>query len=184
MVQMIGVAPLQYNPRNSLLDTEGVVRGLNDYRRGAIEARQSEEVARAGRMSPEAGYQHLMGVGLPDQARAMGLFPLQRDALTAEAAVARARAAGMRGEESRAGHMAPWQRLLAMHQARLLNAQTGLAGVQGATARTEAETRQRFLNALMGGGDGPPSPSSLGVGLGLWNPLLMTPPTTLPPGSY
>ena len=172
-IPIIGIPQLQYSP-NAMLNFEPLVRSVNNYREGAIDAWRSGEIARAGRMDPDAGYRHLMSAGLPDQARAVGLYPLQRSGLEADQALARARAGHFEAQSAQERAMAPWQRQLIMSQAQLAQAQAQQARAAGERAREELELR-RLVLGMGGGGGSTTTGGGLGVGgLGLWNPLMQT----------
>jgi hypothetical protein len=163
-IPIIGIPQLQYSP-NAMLNFEPLVRSVNNYREGAIDAWRSGEIARAGQMDPEAGHRHLMSVGLPDQARAVGLYPLQRSGLEAEQALARARAMHFQAQAGNERAMAPWQRQLMMSQAQLARAQAEQAQAAGQRAREELDLARQVLSA---GGLSPTTGGSVGMGgLGL-----------------
>jgi hypothetical protein len=117
---------------------------LRDYQQGAIEARRSAAMQRAGQMpSPEEGAKYLFAQGYPAEAAAYGMYPINRNNALAEAALKQAQA-GLAGANT--------QHTLALTQPQvaLTQAQAGQTQALAGLARMNAQLAQMFGNVYGG----------------------------------
>ncbi len=102
MVQLIGLPAVQY-PQNALLDFAPVTDALRRYGHGADQAWRGDRLREAGDLyrsgDTTGASERLFRAGLPQEAMALGMFPLQQEQLRTQTAVAQQQLEAARGQQ-------------------------------------------------------------------------------------